>query len=149
MTDITLLRYETGDTGTFGRLYIPEAAMAACEVLELPWRDNRPGVSCIPDGDYEVSYMARSAIGRFEDVYWLREVPARTGILIHAGNRAGDVARGYRADSDGCLLPGMVRGSLGHQPAVLRSREALSWLHHYTGRRGFALHVRGLAGLLG
>ena len=45
-----LERYEYNDVGTFGSLHLPDGSQLA--VLEPPWIDNGPFVSCVPEGKY-------------------------------------------------------------------------------------------------
>jgi len=60
--------------------------------LELPWRDNAVGVSCIPAGQYR---FERDVHGRFQ---WFRIlfVPERTDIEMHLGTKP--------SHSEGCIL---------------------------------------------
>lgn len=104
-------------------------------LIERPWLNNRQNISCIPCGVYRVDYMARSSSGKYKGVYWVRDVPGRSGILIHNGNI---VAHSY-----GCLIVGMRRGTLAGQAAVLNSRSALSSLVDVMGRHSFELHIVG------
>lgn len=122
--NVIIIREQTSDEGTFGRLWVMETGFT-CYTAELPWRNNERGKSCIPKGEYDATYLARSASGKFRDVYHLHGVEGRSGILIHAGNFAGDEDKGFRADIDGCILLGKLRGKLSGQDAVLASRVAL------------------------
>lgn len=82
--------------------------------LELPWRDNRRNVSCIPAG----TYTCRPVVSpRFRDVIEVCGVPGRSHILIHAGNTV--------IDTEGCILVGKSIGWLYGKRAVLDSRTAL------------------------
>lgn len=114
-----LLRTRRSDHGTEGALVI---GGFYCYTLELPWRDNRPNISCIPEGTYRAR-LRRSP--KFGVVYWVLEVEGRTYILVHSGNWAGDRALGLITDTYGCILLGMSRGWLRGQRAVLNSRYAL------------------------
>jgi hypothetical protein len=58
-------------------------------------------------------------------VYHVKDVPDRTYILKHPGNFAGDVAKGYKTNSNGCLLLGAKVGYINGQRAVLSSRPTL------------------------
>jgi len=136
---LQLYRFHQDDDGTIGLLLAE--GMHVCLVGELPWKDNRPNVSRIPDGTYQVEYLERSASGRYRDVYHVRHVEGRTGILIHTGNYTGDREKGLRSDSWGCLLPGQRLGKLSGQRCVLASRSALSRLHEVVGRNDFELEV--------
>lgn len=137
-----LLRFFSGDEGTFGRLYFPENSWA-CETLELPWRENERQYSCIPAGDYKCVWRTASrSIGGRRTFYGLESVPGRDGILIHAGNYAGDTRMGWRADSYGCILLGARRGVLGKQRAVLASRTALNQLHIMLNEKPWTIQIR-------
>lgn len=142
---IALRRLSTGDDGTVGEIVAD--GRRVCFTLELPWRDNASGVSCIPPGNYDVRYLARSTSGKYHDVYHVSGVPGRGGILIHGGNFAGDRTLGMRSDVLGCVLPGRRLGRLatprGLQLAVIDSRAALRDLHVVTGRNSFTLTVTG------
>lgn len=107
-----------------------------CYVMEPPWRDNRPNVSCIPVGDYDVTHLKRSASGKYKDCYHVHNVPDRFAILIHKGNTVRDTM--------GCMLPGARVGTLGGQKAVLGSAQAMRKIHKITQRKGFKLHVRDI-----
>lgn len=67
-----------------------------CVGLELPWLDNKFRVSCIPAGNYKA---VKHVSPKFGDSFWIKDVPARSGILIHRGNFVRNTA--------GCLLPGV------------------------------------------
>lgn len=120
---VTINREPSTDEGTFGKLRAEhEGRVFQCETLELPWRSNKRLLSCIPTGSYQADW---SHSGRFGKVYRLRDVPGRSGILIHAGNFAGDKTRGRRADVEGCILLGHRRGVMDGQPAILESKKAI------------------------
>lgn len=140
MQHFDLLRSPSSPDGTFGVVYGP--AGLVCRMLELPNRQNQCNLSCILTGDYQVIYLARSASGKYKDVYCIVNVPGRSGILIHAGNFAGDRKLGRRADSHGCPLPATRFGMLAGQHAGLASRGALVALHRATGKEDFMLHIR-------
>lgn len=79
-----------------------------CYGVELPWNDNRRGLSCIPPGEYLAELYDSPAHGL---VYQLIDVPGRSNIQIHAAN-FGDL-RDKDGDGDregnqleGCLAPG-------------------------------------------
>jgi hypothetical protein len=137
--NLLLSRHLSDDHGTVGTLCAGNRVI--CLIGELPWRDNRSNISSIPAGRYRVNYLQRSASGRYRDVYHVRDVPNRAGILIHVGNYTGDRDRGLRTDSHGCLLPGLRLGHLRQQRAVLASRGGLDALHAVTGRQDFTLTI--------
>lgn len=145
MQTLILKRTSSSHEGTAGYLY--RGRVPVCHTLELPWRNNASGLSCIPTGTYLVEYLARSASGKYHDVYHVTDVPGRGGILIHPGNFAGARDLGMRCDVLGCILPGRRIGRLpvigGDQLAVIDSRGALRDLHLVAQRRSFYLEVIG------
>lgn len=125
----TLIREASTPEGTPGIL-CGSLLPGPLQTIELPWLDNRPEVSCIPPGDYIMKWMPSAKYKR--PMLTLLNVPGRSGILFHTGNFAGDTTKGWRTDSNGCIFPGMERGSLEHaarqQRVVLRSGLALESL---------------------
>ena len=91
---IYIERYDDDERGRYGSLATGDFD---CYTLELPWNDNKPNVSCIPEGTYEAFVDHNVTIGG-KYVIRLRDVPDRTGILIHVGNYTSDIA--------GCILVG-------------------------------------------
>lgn len=140
MIALTLRRGTSDDEGTIGKLY-DQLGKFICYTGELPERDNHPNRGCILPGVYLVKYLARSASGRYRDVYYIQNVPKRNGVLIHSGNFEGDTSMGYRTDTLGCILPGLRCGRLGKQRAMLASKSALRKIHKVAGRNDFILRV--------
>lgn len=124
---VTLERIAHLDYGTLGQLRIGDFA---CWTLELPWRDNEPNVSCIPEGTYEV---APDLEGRWTGYPELQDVPGRTEIIIHPANEVGEI--------QGCIAPGMTRFLTDSAVRVGQSRLAYNALVHRAGKR-FTLEVR-------
>lgn len=113
-----LLRYESTNQGTFGYLAYGGDFV---HTLELPWRENRSNVSCIPAGRYAVRMRHSPKYGQ---CWHVEAVPNRSHILLHHGNYAGDKQLGFRTHSAGCILLGSRRGRINGQSAVLASRSA-------------------------
>jgi hypothetical protein len=132
MRHIVLIRDKTTDQGTYGVLKVMETGWQ-CQTIELPWRSNKRGLSCIRQGIYNAEYVNRTASGKFTNVYYLQDVPGRSGILVHAGNVAGDITKGFESDVEGCILVGKRRGILDGQQAVLSSRVAMRELNEQIG----------------
>lgn len=61
--------------------------------LERPWANNARHISCIPQGIY---VCKRVQSPKFGNTWQVMNVPGRSEILIHAGNRF--------LDSHGCIL---------------------------------------------
>lgn len=144
---LTLIRDDTSDEGTFsvGTLTAGDNRLGFWDFLELPWRDNRTGVSCIPPGLYEAHLTYSNRFQR--EVYILDGVPDRTAIEIHPANWAGDKAAGFYTELNGCLAPGMERGLLtpaGHnlmQRAVLQSGRAFQQLMDALAGDDIEVHI--------
>lgn len=135
-----LKRIDSGDYGTLGVWYMP--GLTVC-TIELPWRENRGNVSCIPIGVYECEPYHSPSRG---NVYRLLNVPKRTDILIHVGNFAGDTSKGYRTDSEGCILPGLYHDSISNQTAVISSDKAMRRLAATIGQQPFTLAITEVRG---
>lgn len=99
--------------------------------LELPWAENTKNISCIPTGEYECEFVAKTP--HFENVFRVKNVEGRDNVLIHNGN--------YPRDSKGCILIGMGRNSNGHDPMVVNSRMALGKLIEIMGKEPFTLCI--------
>ena len=97
---------------TVGHLLIDEVFHS--QTMELPYKDNKRSISCIPEGEYELKRYRRLSGKMSIEVC---KVPNRTAILIHSGNDATQDEDG--ADTQGCILPnttvtitrGRLRGS--------------------------------------
>ena len=139
MKKFTLVRLQTSDQGTLGRL-ISHDGNFQCLTLELPWRDNQFNISCIPAGEYhaEQKYSPRfdKALYRLRD----SETAPRSAILIHEGNFAGDTKKGYKSDAQGCILLGTQVASFGGQMAVFDSVKAMNAFHAHCD--GQPIHIR-------
>jgi len=104
-------------------------------VLEPPWKNNASNISCIPSGEYVCNFMLRSSSGKYKNVYHIREVGGRFGILIHNGNIV--------THTRGCLIIGKRKGWLARRRAVLNSKTALGELVDIIGERQFKLIITG------
>ena len=124
------------DEGTLGSIFY-NGFLCAC--IELPWRDNEPGKSCIPSGIYHCSYRYSPKHGH---CYHVDLVPGRTDVEIHSANWAGDAAKGFKCQLLGCIAPGMQSGELSGQKAVLGSKEAVARLEEVLGRQNFELEIK-------
>lgn len=64
------------------------------ETIELPYKDNQRNISSIPTGVYTWQKIKRTSNGK--DAIYIRDVKARSGILIHYGTKP--------SHSEGCIL---------------------------------------------
>lgn len=89
---IVIKRTTNEDKQTLGTLQVQGFK---CYTLELPWKQNKKGISCIPPGKYKV-------VKRFSEKYGnhlhILDVKGRSFILIHNGN--------YHTQIQGCILVG-------------------------------------------
>jgi hypothetical protein len=86
--------------------------------LELPWKNNLPGASCIPPGTYPVVLAWSNRFARL--MPRLINVPGRDGILIHSGNT--------KADTEGCILLGTAMTVGGVSYSRMAFAKFFSWL---------------------
>lgn len=133
---VQLNRLRTGDQGTFGQIVLPNRVLFTGE---LPWRDNKTGKSCIPEGDYLCVWGPSR---RFGHAFEVTGVPGRSRVLIHNGNYCGDVDKGFRSHVLGCVLLGTAEGKLAGQKAVLLSRYGMAEFMRHVGEEPFTLEVR-------
>jgi len=110
---LRLVRVSEHNNATLGVLCLDGRPMFV--TLEDAWRDNERMISCIPKGTYKVIWHKSP---KFGNVFKVVDVPGRSDILIHAGNTHND--------THGCILLGMMYGTLGTQTAILSSRAALA-----------------------
>jgi len=92
MKEYILLRTYEADRTTG---YI-ELSNSSIDTLELPWNDNKVGLSCIPEGEYIVK---RDKHGK-HTWFNIPQVHGRTFIEIHEGHKP--------SHSQGCILLDIV-----------------------------------------
>lgn len=132
---IRLARHAYASTHTEGELFL---AGFSWPTIELPWKNNTPKQSCIPEGAY------RARLGQFNaggyECIELLGVPGRSLIKLHIANCPSELL--------GCIAPGLSRGVLRlaknkqHEPAVLESARAFRQIMKLIPRdRVFDFHV--------
>tara|TARA_R110002020_G_scaffold150_4_gene765 strand:- start:408 stop:899 length:492 start_codon:yes stop_codon:yes gene_type:complete len=98
--NLLILRDTFTPESTLGELFINGERF--CDTLELPYRENRRSVSCIPWGEYDVRMrLPRESATRYYLHLLVKEVKDRSHILFHRGNSA--------KDTRGCILVGQTR----------------------------------------
>ena len=120
---INLQRFAYLPKGTLGR---GELNGYTFYTVELPWKDNAPNVSCIPEGLYKLRW---DTTGRIREVPELVAVPNRTHINIHVANEPEEL--------HGCIAPGDSFSIQDSYPRVHQSRFAMDSILDQLGR-GFA-----------
>lgn len=89
MSTIVLERFAYAPDGTFGKFLLPKGKSFFS--VELPWFDNKPFTSCIPEGSYELvkrrsQVVKRSSGGEYDEGWEVTDVIGRDDIMIHPGN---------------------------------------------------------------
>lgn len=88
-----ILRRAYFPNGTNGAIFCNEQFI--CFSIELPWKENRRKISCIPEGRYSISKRFTEKRG------WhliVNGVPNRSEILFHPANNA-------QKELQGCIAP--------------------------------------------
>ncbi|MBL0740995.1 DUF5675 family protein [Chryseolinea lacunae] len=93
-----------------------------CKTLELPWKENRRNISCIPEGTYTVKKRRATRTRKYNHFHVLN-VPNRNSILIHIGNKVTDIL--------GCILVGARLGDVNQDgvPDVVQSTVTLKAMY--------------------
>jgi len=110
---------------TLGTLFVYDAdnkEVAHVETLELPWKENKPNISCIPPDIYKVVQRYSKKFGRH---FHLLDVSGRTWILIHPAN--------FVSELRGCIAPGLKHKDIDGDDKidVTSSRKAMAILQKY------------------
>ncbi|WP_179006081.1 DUF5675 family protein [Winogradskyella forsetii] len=98
--DLTLYRAYFKE-GTNGTLFYSDKFL--CHTIELPWKDNKRSISCIPEGQYEIKTRFSK---RFKHHLILQDVKDRSFILFHPANDALN-------DLEGCIAPVTYLSGIG------------------------------------
>ena len=85
------------------RVYFPEGTngylecngKTICNTIELPWKNNKPRVSCIPEGKY---ILKKRYSNKFKGHIEITGVKGRGAILFHPANNA-------MTELNGCIAP--------------------------------------------
>ena len=96
-------------TGTNGTLTINGAFI--CYTIELPWLNNQPQLSCIPEGQYKIVPRFSKKHGKH---LLIKDVPGRALILLHPANNA-------QKELKGCIAPVSVNTGPGKGSASRRA----------------------------
>lgn len=126
---------------TVGILVIPnDEHMKAYRTLELPYKNNLPEISCIPDGVYACQWTRSNRLSKIKGIdiytYEVLNVPNRSGIRIHSVN--------YVADLKGCIALGMSLADINKDGIVdlAESKKALEDFNNYFQKEPFSLTIK-------
>ncbi len=112
MKHLELVRFAHLPEGVLGELNFPSGLKLF--TIERPWLENKPFVSCIPAGVYQLEW---DTTGRIKNVPRLVATQPRTQINIHVANWAREL--------HGCIAPGLDWGINEGVPSVTNSRHAM------------------------
>ena len=102
--ELIIVRVDSNNEGTNGILAIDGYS---CYSLELPWIDNTPWISCIPEGEYKAICDLSDTKGGVGVIKLLNgQIDGRTDVWIHVANYAGDRNKGYKSEIYGCVAVG-------------------------------------------
>jgi hypothetical protein len=96
--NVIINRIEFEENQTLGQLIVMDGLKLVfqCKTLELPWRDNKQMISCIPPGCYP---LVLEWSPRFEANLWeIYKVPNRSECKFHVAN--------YVRQLNGCIALG-------------------------------------------
>jgi hypothetical protein len=135
--NVTLTRVPSTDQGTLGTFVFEDGI--SLYSLELPWRSNVNGLSCIPPGEYTCHWILSPKHG---ECYQVMNVQGRDMIEIHSANFAGDANKGFISQLLGCIALGTTIGILSGQLAVLNSKGAIAAFEAKQAKQDFQLTIR-------
>lgn len=135
MKKILLERLETSEDGTFGKIYGDNFNFYTGE---LPWNNNKPSSSCIPEGLYKCVWNYSRAFKRF--MYLVTSVEGRSGIRIHSANFMGNPPK--KKQLQGCIALGKKFGKLDGQKCVLVSATAVREFENFMEKEPFILEIK-------
>ena len=118
MKELLLKRISQNLEGTWGVLidYPKSRNIPFALTAELPWKDNKNNISCIPAGEYICKLKRRGSNKKL--AYFIEDVPDRKNCLFHVANIP-------QKDLKGCIGIGEQFEYLGKKQAVLLSRKGI------------------------
>lgn len=131
---VTIKRNKSTDKQTLGTLKADiDGTTFTCQTLELPWRDNKNNISCIPKGTYDVRWTFSPKFMRY--TYQVMNVPNRSGIRIHAGN--------YYYNYLGCIGLGRTLADLNKdgQTDITSTQATVKAFEALMAKRPFTLQI--------
>jgi hypothetical protein len=134
-----MYRQSTTTDGTFGTLVLPTGHIFITG--ELPWRNNRVKVTCIPVGTYACKSYISSKLGK---CYTITNVTNRSGIAFHSANYCGLASEGKRQELQGCIALGLGVGKINKQKIVTSSRAAILKFHTLLNWQPFNLKISNI-----
>lgn len=116
---------------TGGNIVDAETNEELCVTMELPWRNNERGRSCIPAGTYRC--CLRWSEKHQRKVYEICDVPGRSDIEIHSANWPEQLL--------GCVATGTAFGKIEGRRGISESKKALDKLEAWASGEEFELTI--------
>ncbi len=133
MRQVLIKRCSFTNEGVFGICEVD--FFPICNTYELPWKQNKRNISCIPAGIYTA--FRRKSPKRGYAVFELRDVPGRGNVQVHIGNKARHIR--------GCILLGERIERAGKDAAVLMSKVAFNeFMGLLKGEKEIKIHIINL-----
>lgn len=128
---VTLTRRWDNGTQTLGELSFDNFA---CKTLELPYRDNKQNISCIPKGVYDVKWSFSPKFMKY--TYEIQKVPNRSGIRFHSGSSFYDIK--------GCIILGTHYTDINGDPYadIAGTKETIAKFDALLKKKNFKLIIR-------
>ena len=104
------------------------------KTLELGWHGNKPNISCIPSGTYDVKYTFSPRFMKY--TYEIQKVPNRSGIRIHSAN--------FFHQLNGCIALGNKHVDVNNDTHldVINSRATISIFEKFMNKEPFKLTIK-------
>ena len=130
MKTVTITRKSDNGVEILGRL---TTEGFSCKTLERPYKDNKPMISAIPKGNYEVKWTFSPKMLHY--TYQVINVPTRSGIRIHKGN--------YFFDIEGCILLGSAYTDLNKDGKldIINSTTTIKAFEYFMNKEPFLLQI--------
>lgn len=128
---LTMTRLEDDGIQTLGEL---KYGSSTFKTLERPWKENKPNISCIPKGTYNVKYSFSPKFLKW--TYEIQNVPKRSGIRIHSAN--------FFYQLLGCIALGskIIDINKDGKKDVIDSRIAVNKLETLLSKKDFTLVIK-------
>ncbi|UTV30181.1 DUF5675 family protein [Photobacterium atrarenae] len=136
--DKLILKRRLFEHGTFSTLHTQDGQQLCC-MVECPWQNNQPNISCVPPGTYQFIPHQSPSKGtcyalEAQTLGVTRFGPStRTHCLMHIANRASELK--------GCMAPGTHFGIWKGEWAVMNSESAFNGLMTFLGGKKWLLEI--------
>jgi hypothetical protein len=103
------------------------------KTIELPWKENKSRVSCIPKGTYSVTFTPSPRLKK--KTYRVVNVKGRDGILFHPAN--------FSSQLKGCIAPCLNHADINNDGVIdgTSSRNATEALEKFFQTESFELTI--------